>query len=214
MKVALIASAVFFSFCATIYNLTLSTAPVEAVEYWEPAVEVTYDKPAQVYIAIGRGHCSGVHIGDGYFLTAAHCVRAGPVLTIDQSVVKVLWTNEISDIALLKLDEVISRAPAPLRCSKVEIGEEVYSISSPKDFRDFHSWGRVAGKRVVWRGNIVVPLNIAAGPGSSGAPVFDINGNVVGLIVSGPQPFGNVSNMAPAARICELMGRSAEFTDD
>ena len=50
-------------------------------------------------------------------------------------------------------------------------------------------------------------LDMAAFYGSSGGPVYDQHGNVIGLLVGGLDGAGGMTWAIPGKHICHLMGR-------
>lgn len=166
--------------------------------------------PAEVGIAVGeRSGCSGVHIGGGLFLTAAHCTSPNVSLRIDGDDAEVLWANRAYDVALVRAGDG-GRAAARVDCRSVVVGEDVHAVTEPYGLKRIRSSGKVAGemrKLEAWRE--VVPLDLMIGPGSSGGPVFDSVGAVVGVVVAAIPGIRNMALMVPATAVCELMGRQA-----
>ncbi len=171
----------------------------------------------------GRPVCSGVAIGGGYFLTAAHCTKRPLSLKrvienddptkkeIFFDALEVMLSNKKYDVALLYLDGN-KHQTSPLICRAPRVGERVMAITTPRGMEGIHSWGRVAGvsrgynnRGTAW--DEMTPLNLMAGNGSSGGPVYSANGAVLGLVVGGESPFGNFTYMVPATIICKVLGR-------
>ena len=138
------------------------------------------------------GHGSGFFVTpDGYLLTNDHVVRNNGdlfVRTLDRDYLRVniVKTDEELDLALL-------RVVNPQRTFKsVDIGnsrqlrkgQSVLSIGNPLDEEYEHSVtpGHIAGLN---RHKGVIQLSLPTYAGQSGSPVFDMNGRVIGIIVSG-----------------------------
>ncbi len=173
----------------------------------------------------GRSVCSGVAIGGGYFLTAAHCTKTGPltlkrVIENDDPLLKeihfdaleVMFSNKKYDVALLFMDGNLHPA-SPLICRDPRVGERVMAITTPKGQEGIHSWGRVAGAGrpfsqygAAWYE--ITPVNIMAAHGSSGGPIYSVGGGILGIVVGGPAPFGNYTFMVPATIICKVLART------
>jgi serine protease Do len=100
-------------------------------------------------------------------------------------VVEVLAANKVADIAIVKLDA--SKLPCLAMTPENPIGSRVWVISNPaKQFYTF-SEGMVSGRTVNHaEGESSKRFSITAdyGGGSSGAPVFESCGNVVGMVCS------------------------------
>lgn len=161
------------------------------------------------------GHGSGVHIGNGYILTAAHVVEQYPTMNItddrgEKRTGAVLWSNKTYDVALIQVDD------APLETSRLACHAPMtigawQAVGNPLNLQFVHLWGRVAsdiGEHAPWKSAFVADLTIA--PGSSGGPLYNKSGEVIGLTV-GVASMGPIlipiSYVVPSAAICKLMAR-------
>lgn len=171
-----------------------------------------------VKIWADRGHGSAVHIGNGYYLTAAHVVGDYTEMNIktglgDEGSGVVLWSAKEYDVALIKSDDVMPEASS-LDCRNLEIGEAVSLKGNPLNLEFQTTWGRISGASVTvgpWK--VAVPVDATLGAGMSGGPVFDAAGNLVGLNVGAMvQRMGfagslvGISYIVPSAEICGLLG--------
>lgn len=76
-----------------------------------------------VKVIVGNGHGSGVNIGDGYIVTAAHVVGNEKVVRVKgrwpfaifETDAEVLWSNPAYDVALLRIGGAHGLVPASLR---------------------------------------------------------------------------------------------------
>jgi S1-C subfamily serine protease len=163
------------------------------------------------------GHGSGVHIGNGYVLTAAHVVGLNKTMTIldDEKRAmagEVLWANAEYDIALLRLPGAAHVESAPLSCAKTYVGQPVKAYGNPQDLDFVFTFGLVNGeprKWAVWRE--VVPADLTVIPGQSGGAVVDAQGSVVGITVGvmiWQYGLSGQGFFVPGSAICELMGRA------
>lgn len=64
---------------------------------------------------------------------------------------------------------------------KVSTGQKIYSISSPKGLENTISDGILSGIREIEPGKKVLQITAPISPGSSGGPVFNENGEVIGI---------------------------------
>jgi serine protease Do len=163
-------------------------------------------------------HGSGVYIGGGLVVTAAHVVDEFETIEVVTNrnetspavVTMVDWRN---DIAVLRLRETPSLAEAQLSCAPSPIGMTVSAIGNPME-QDFATAnGRIAGEALpfgVWASVMLLRLTVA--PGDSGGPVLDRDGNVVGIVVGQIGEYGVVSQLAlavPSIVPCQLLDRSS-----
>lgn len=178
-----------------------------------------------VLVLNGTGHGSGVHIGDGLIVTAAHVVRESKIVDISDSLLltqkgDVLWVDKDYDIALIRIQSFAAIKASPLECvTPAPIGSEIQAVGHPGELRYVHTWGRVsatAGKVGPWKMVFIADLTIA--PGMSGGPVLNVAGHVVGISVGVPTHIMGtsmpgvqarsllaISLLVPASTVCELM---------
>jgi S1-C subfamily serine protease len=168
---------------------------------------------ASVMIALTSGHGSGVHIGNGYILTAAHVVEDEKEITVKTDdgrdfKPEVLWVNSRYDLALLKIapDRIAARN---LACGKVGVGAPVWSLGNPMGVRFVAFWGHVSGSIVeIGDWAEAYPTDLTIAPGMSGGPLIDARGNVVGIVVATTRGYP-ISIAVPSSTACRLMGRAA-----
>ena len=159
------------------------------------------------------GHGSATHIGNGYFLTAAHVIKDGKTPLVDMSESEVLWVNKKYDVALLKSDGE-NNDHLNLDCREPEVGERISMSGNPLNLESVTTWGQVSGSpREVGPWALVSPINAAIAPGMSGGALMDEGGNLIGVNVgvmvmpvgSAGGPVG-IGYSVPASVVCMLMG--------
>jgi len=151
--------------------------------------------PPAIFVS-SPGLGSGVLISrDGRVLTAAHVVQAADKIEVefvDGQVVpaKVIASLPRADVAMLKLDWVPHNAvPADLGDSdKIQAGDAVFVIGAPYGIGHSVSVGHISGRRT---GNVsfsgtarleLLQTDAAINKGNSGGPMFNMAGEVVGVI--------------------------------
>lgn len=174
-----------------------------------------------VKIIEGKGHGSGVHIGDGFIVTAAHVVGDAKEteIKLDDGVTRkaeVLWSNKAYDIALVRTGPD-GLAVSHLSCRVPDTGEVITARGNPTILEFVDSYGRVAGgdrKFGSWQSVFVTDITTV--PGMSGGGVFDADGNLVGItvgvLVAPAGMFPSLSGFGtavPGSTVCGLMGRLA-----
>jgi S1-C subfamily serine protease len=181
------------------------------------AVANTTVKPgftqAAVYVDLGNAHGSGVHLGGGYILTAAHVADGESQMTVrDESGRRAtavpVEIDRAHDVALIYA-KGFSGVSVDLSCHTPKIGQAIQIVGNPYDTEFMHTWGRVGtGVRKIddWAEAFVG--DITAGPGNSGGPVFDSKGSVVGILVGGYHKINGWAFIVPSSTVCRLMGRS------
>ena len=126
---------------------------------------------------------------DGYILTNAHVVNGATEVDVKltdrrEFKAKVVGTDTRTDIALLKIGA--DKLPT-LRIgdpSKVKVGQWVVAMGSPFGFDNSVTAGIVSAKSRTLPDSGYVPFiqtDVAVNPGNSGGPLFDLNGEVIGI---------------------------------
>jgi serine protease Do len=126
---------------------------------------------------------------DGYILTNTHVVEGADKITIRltdkrEFNAKVVGTDKFTDVALLKIETKGLPKIARGDASKLKVGEWVVAIGSPFGFDNSVTAGIISAKnRSFPQGNFVplIQTDVAINPGNSGGPLFNMNGEVVGI---------------------------------
>lgn len=175
-----------------------------------------------VKVILDDGHGSGVHVGDGYVLTAAHVAGNNKSVKLqldDKSVITadVMWANEAKDVALLRFKDNGRVAASHLSCRVAVPGTRIEARGNPLSMENLSFEGRINGAPFnISHFENVLPADLTVLGGMSGGGVFDENGEVIGISVAhAVTPLGmypswtRVGLIVPGKTICELMGRSA-----
>jgi hypothetical protein len=124
---------------------------------------------------------------DGYLLTNEHVVHGATQVTVTANATEypaaVVRTDPDNDIALLKISATGLPVVALGDSDRVAIGDTVYTIGCPRGICGTATQGRVANVNVGTENMILVDLT--ATHGSSGGPLFNARGEVVGITTAG-----------------------------
>ena len=126
---------------------------------------------------------------DGYVMTNYHVVKNADEIIVrlsDRRELKaeVVGIDKRSDVALLKIDASNLPVAKIGKSSDLEVGEWVLAIGSPFGFDHSATAGIVSAKgRSLPRENYVpfIQTDVAINPGNSGGPLFNQDGEVVGV---------------------------------
>ena len=129
---------------------------------------------------------------DGYILTNTHVVDNATRVTVRltdrrEFQAKVIGSDDKSDVALLKIEAKNLPTVRIGDPSKLRPGEWVVAIGSPFNFQNSVTAGIVSALAREVRGgsayNYVnfIQTDVAVNPGNSGGPLFNLNGEVVGI---------------------------------
>jgi serine protease Do len=126
---------------------------------------------------------------DGYVLTNAHVVDGADTVTVKltdrrEFTAKVIGVDKRTDVALVKIDAKNLPALTIGDPGKVKVGEWVAAIGSPFGFENSVTSGIVSAKGRSLPDESYVPFiqtDVAVNPGNSGGPLFNLNGEVIGI---------------------------------
>ena len=145
---------------------------------------------------------------DGYILTNAHVVAKMDQPTVKlqdkrEFKAKVIGIDPRTDVALIKIEAKGLRKVTIGDPAKLEVGEWVAAIGSPFGFENSVTAGIVSAKgRLLPDESYVafIQTDVAINPGSSGSPLFNSRGEVVGvnsMIYSGSGGYMGLSFAVP-----------------
>lgn len=173
----------------------ISKNPVAIYEEINPAI-VSVDSQLSDGLSCGTG-C--IIDKSGVILTSAHVVDVGNAVVVTTNngqnytakVLKCLGDNK--DIALLKIDAKRNFKTVKLGNSeKVKVGEKVLAIGNPFGFSGTLTQGIVS--RIDYAKNRI-QTDAAINPGSSGGPLLNERGEIIGINQAIYNPDNNISNI-------------------
>lgn len=153
---------------------------------------------------------SGFFVSDGVIATNAHVIEgagSGSAKLVGQAqIFQLLGTiavNRHADMALLKVAGTapslpLSREPIPV------VGDNVYVIGNPLGLEGTFSEGIVSGIRKTGTDSII-QMTAPISPGSSGGPVMDARGEVVGISVATFKEGQNLNLAVPIAYLEQML---------
>jgi len=173
-----------------------------------------------VHAMSARGDTLGIGTGfvvsaDGMFVTNYHVIEEAERLQVtlldggryDQ--VQLIAADPASDLALMKVPAHDLR---PLRIGsdlRMEVGDKVYVMGNPLGMSGTFSDGMVSGRRPL-EGVSMLQISAPISPGSSGGPVMNEQGEVIGvatIMVMGGQ---NLNLAVPVRYLNPMMAQRAE----
>lgn len=170
-------------------------------------------------VETATGHGSGVHIGDGLVLTAAHVASDGVAVRLkaDDGTIRdatVVWSSKGHDIALLRTSPD-GLSASPMSCAPVVKGQAITARGNPLTLEFITTYGHIVGDAApVGDWLSAAPVDMTILPGMSGGPAFNASGEVVGISVAVltaqlgyGASFTGIGMIVPAVTICGLLGR-------
>ncbi len=142
--------------------------------------------PSQRRHSLGSGF---IISEDGYVVTNYHVIDGADEVQVKLSdrrelVAEVVGKDKSSDIALLKVDADSLPVVTLGKSADVKVGEWVLAIGSPFGFDATVTAGIVSAKGRALPNENYVPFlqtDVAINPGNSGGPLFNLDGEVVGV---------------------------------
>ena len=193
-------------FCR-ISTVSAQTAP----EIAEKALAATVYLEMQDSKGVPLGFGSGFFVGDNLIATNYHVIEGaarGTAKLVGQfstyTIEGVTATDQTNDLALLKVT-MSGINPLPLgNSSDVKIGETVYVAGNPKGLEGTFSNGIISSRRDPYtkeRLQMTAPIS----PGSSGGPVLNSKGEVIGVSFMTLVGGQNLNFAIPSRYLTELL---------
>ena len=139
-----------------------------------------------VLVENAKGHGTGAIIGPNRVLTADHVVEGGPLyVTFFKGQARhgrVIWRDRVLDLALIEVPTPDGYPTSRVFCGRLETGQHLMLVGHPTHSR----WVAVGGHLPAtdaFEGNLV-SLGFPIGLGTSGGPVFDQSGRIVGVALA------------------------------
>ena len=126
---------------------------------------------------------------DGFILTNHHVVAGADEVIVrlanrDEYVARIIGSDEASDVAVLKVDATNLEVLKFGDSDELKVGEWVLAIGSPFGFDHSVTAGIVSAKGRSLPSDNYVPFiqtDVAINPGNSGGPLFNLEGEVIGI---------------------------------
>jgi tetratricopeptide (TPR) repeat protein len=176
-------------------------------------------KPSVVAIATYDSNGEALMTGSGFFLTPGqvvtnlHVIRGATraeIKTLDGKgkvypVTGALAVDEEGDLALLGIDMPLDRARSTeLAADLPDEGEPIFVIGNPLKLEGSVSDGIVSAVREVPNSYRIIQITAPISHGNSGSPVFNLRGQVLGVVTVKVTNGQNINLAIAAARVGQL----------
>jgi serine protease Do len=142
---------------------------------------------AAVLIEHAKGHGTGTIVSPHAVLTAYHVVQETPLdvtfFNGPRLSGRVSWFDAKLDLALVDVEVPAGYPVTKLDCDNLHVGEQLVSVGHPTQSRWVAVGGHLPTTATIGTGQLV-PLGFPIGLGTSGGPVFDESGRVVGITLA------------------------------
>lgn len=129
--------------------------------------------------------------GKGIIVTNAHVVAGSSSVVVQNNKgqefrTKIIYTNTENDLAFLKVEDDDFRSmglPYGIRKGGAELGEPLFTLGFPRE-EIVYNEGYMSAKTGYKGDTLSFQIGVSANPGNSGGPVFNKNGEVIGIITT------------------------------
>lgn len=126
----------------------------------------------------------------GFLVTNAHVVTGSTSVIVQNNKgqefrATTIHVNPATDIAILKIDDndfkPLVVLPYGIRKTGAELGETLFTLGFPRE-EIVYNEGYMSAKTGFHGDTMTCQIGVSANPGNSGGPVFNKNGEVIGII--------------------------------
>ena len=177
-----------------------------------------------------KGNGSGFFVGKNIIATNNHVVEnANEIQILIQTALdiktysaKVLCVDKINDLALLMIDDRnfqhLSTIPYNIYQRTIDVGSDIFTMGYPMAQvmgSEIKVTDGIVSAKTGYEGQIsVYQISAPIQPGNSGGPMFDKDGNLVGITSAGIPGANNVGYAIKSSYLYQLMDAAPISIDD
>jgi serine protease Do len=162
-----------------------AVAPQSGERVYAAAADSTFVLEMSTSAGKAVGTAMGFLVADHLVLTNAHVANAGTISVRTGSLQVTCVTKRVdplNDLALCEMAAKSSSTPIKLAATDPSPGATVYALGNPRGLEKTISQGLFTGVREA-DGRRVAQISAAISPGSSGGPILNSSGELVGVAV-------------------------------
>ena len=150
----------------------------------------------------------------GYIVTNAHVLKGNRAIVINslgqELNASIVYADKVADLALLKITDSDFKQPThipyTIRKKTTEIGEEIYTLGYPRNDNDIvYGKGYLSAQSGFDGDSNAYQIQISANPGYSGAPVFNDNAELIGIINTRQKQAEGVTFAIKSSKVFDLI---------
>lgn len=123
----------------------------------------------------------------------------------------IVGVDEVHDLVFLSIEGCAAPPLSLGDSTKVQVGDTVFSVGNPKGLEGTFASGIVSAIRET-EGDTLLQISAPISPGSSGGPIVDERGNVVGVAVATYNDGQNLNFAIPVSYVQKLLGKERTLT--
>ena len=192
----------------------------------KPAREVAEKTfPSVVILVMQDSHGQPTSLGSGFFVkedviaTNLHVIKgaqSGYVKIVGKKpkydIAGFVAVDRRSDLVLLKVQKVKAPTLVLADGNNVAVGDEVYAVGNPQGLEGTFSKGIVSSMRKVGEDSLL-QITAPISPGSSGGPLLNAEGEVVGVTVATFKGGQNLNFAIPISYLSRLLPNIKPLTE-
>ena len=150
----------------------------------------------------------------GYLITNAHILKGNGAIVVNEKGLEfnaiIIYKNINKDIAILKIqdDDYTLPASLPYKINKkqIQVGEDIFSLSFPRNNPSLvYAKGYISAGSGFNNDSITYQISMNAYQGSSGSPIFNKNGELIGILTSKESQTESIAFAIKTAEIFNLI---------
>jgi S1-C subfamily serine protease len=155
----------------------------------------------------------------GYIVTNAHVLKGNGAIVINSKGQElnatIVYSDNDADLALLKIEDKDYKQPKAIPYSirkKIsELGEEIYTLGYPRNDNDIvYGKGYLSAQTGYDGDSNSYQIQISANPGYSGAPIFNDNAELIGVISTRQKQTEGVAFAVKSNKIFDIIEAAKE----
>ena len=153
-------------------------------------VKKQIDAPVTPPIVYKTGGTGFMIDAKGYLVTNAHVIDKARNIAVQNAkgvdyVARIVYTDAARDIAILKIDDEdfkpLSSIPYGISRASVDLAAPIFTLGYPRN-EIVYGQGYISAQTGFMGDTLSCQIDIAANRGNSGSPIFNKNGEVIGIL--------------------------------
>ncbi len=155
----------------------------------------------------------------GYIVTNAHVLKGNGAIVINSKGQElnatIVYSDKDADLALLKIQDKDYKQPKAIpysiRRKMSDLGEEIYTLGYPRNDNDIvYGKGYLSAQTGYEGDSNSYQIQISANPGYSGAPIFNDNAELIGVISTRQKQTEGVAFAVKSNKIFDIIEAAKE----